>query len=196
MKLSDFSNQATLTSNYGYKSLNTSYATSATGYDYLFMIFNRSAYNMNFTGTLFYGNNFPSPSINLNITVPYLSSLAPVQTYKLLNPVTQVYIDSSIVNLSNALFTFNYNSGTNASFQLAINSTEVTNVFDYHFDIRVENLFYRSAFFYLLFFVLLYFIFIPLCTFYDIVKDNKSRRYKSYVVRERGGTMQDIRVTE
>ena len=29
-----------------------------------------------------------------------------------------------------------------------------------------------------------------------MVKDNKSRRYKSYVVRERGGTMQDIRVTE
>ena len=88
MKLSNFQNKATLASNYGYKSFNTSYATAFSGYDYLFMIFNRSAFNMNFTGTLLYGNNITPTSLNLNITIPYLSSLAPVQTYKLLNPVT------------------------------------------------------------------------------------------------------------
>lgn len=52
-----------------------------------------------------------------------------------------------------------------------------------------------DAFFYFLVFILLYLIFIPLCTFYDIVKDPKSKKYKPYVIKEKG-TMEDIRVTE
>ena len=170
------------TANSTYGDLNATYSVVVTGHDYQLMLFNRSAYDQSFTGVLFYGNLFGQAS-NAVITIPYLSSLAAVGEYQMFNPVNPLTAVNSTISLSSGLFTFTYNNlDLNSSFVRSINSTTV-NVIDYHSDIRIEHLFYRSAFFYILFFLLLYLIFIPLCTFYDIVKDNKSRRYKPYVIK-------------
>lgn len=110
--------------------------------------------------------------------------MATLGTYQLISYSSSgETVSSPTITVSNGTFVFSYATIANASSILSINSTTVGTSDDIHKNIRIENLFYQSAIIYILVFLVLYMIFIPLCTFYDMCKDKKSKRYKPYVIK-------------
>ena len=178
---------SSISSNYSYDPVNVVYNQSVTGVDLQFMIFDRSALNDPFTGYLITWNNFATQP-QANITIPYLSTLSPVNQYQLIDNLNAT-IEVSYLNMSNGVFTFPSSSvGI-----LTVRSTPVM-VIDAHARLRIQRLFYQSAILYILFFLLLYIIFIPLCTFFDFCNDDKTKKRKQYVVRD--PTIQDFNSAE
>ena len=191
-KMSHYNGTTTsILSGFEYPSLGIVYDSPPSGFDYQLMVFDRSSLDNSFTGSLLTWNNF-SASLGGKVTLPYLSSLSPVNQYQLISYPTGGSIAIPI-NLTSGLFSLHLDSSQITGIY-SINSTSVIDM-DVHAGIRIQRLFYQSAILYILFFLLVYIIFVPLCTFFDLCNDDKTRKRKQYTVRERG-TIQDIMATE